>query len=335
MIQFLGLAFSEDEVRVASLGRDLCGTVRASTRIANVHTDESGGPSREGRRHSRVVPAEWVRAAGFALGEAYVAMPPKERKIWGIGLTGPAGWIALDLDFTPLADLRLVPARDVLADFSSWLEAHPRLRNRIGTVLSPKDYFRFVISRGLATDVTTVSAINACSDDSCDWNVDALAAQSIERTWLPPVFDSTATPGRLDEEGMRQTGLPGSLWIVAGGLPDACRGIDAGNLERGVLWTPTGNEPPTFGLGDTPFGTSATRTAPQGWRLVRAPIRGHAHLVREDYIDNDGARRELEKWGHTVESTIENPGTAELGAAAVAAVGSNLVRSWDWFYRRR
>ncbi len=328
MIQFLGIAFSVEEVKIASLSRDLRVGVRASSHVANVRSDESGGGY-------SVVPAEWVRAAGFALGEAYVKMPPKERKIWGLGLAGPAGWIALDLDFEPLDDLRLLPPEAVLDDIATWLEAHPRFRNRIASVLSPKDYFRFVISRGLAADVTTASAMQACSSASCDWDLEAVSARSIERAWLPPVFDSTATTGRLDEEGMRQTGLPGSLWVVAGGLPHACRSVDAGNLGRGVLWTPAGDDPPTLGLGDTPFDTASTPNAPEGWQLVRSPITGHAQLVRDTRADGADARRELEEAGHAVESVTVDDGAAELGAAAIAAVGSGLVKSWDWFYRRR
>jgi sugar (pentulose or hexulose) kinase len=328
MIQFLGLDLSPEAARAVALGRNLELSVEVSTPVAGARRDPDGpGVS--------IPPAEWLRAGGFALQETYLELPVAARKLWGIGLSGPAGWVALDPEYRPLSDVRVVPAASVLADLASWLEHTPRLRARVAAVLPPKDYFRFATSRALATDVTTVAAMGLCALDACDWDREAAAASRVDRRWLPPVFESSLATGRLDEEGMRQTGLPGSLWLVAGALSQACAMVAAGDLRRGVLWAPPRAQCLTVGLGDAPYVASTQLLATPGWTLRRAPFSGHALLERratggEQEIDE--ARRELARAGIDVREVSSKPGRAEVGAAALAAVGSGLVKSWDWFY---
>ena len=48
-----------------------------------------------------------------------------------------------------------------------------------------------------------------------------------------------------------------------------------------------------------------------------------------------GLREELAQAGFQVKEAELAAGTAEAGAAALAAVGSGMVKGWDQYYRRR
>ncbi len=330
MIQFIGVSFTREEVTVSVLDRNLERGPRTSSRIANVKDD---APAEDGTVSgaASVIAAEWTRAASFALQETYVEIPPKERKIWGLSFSGPTGWIALDHDFEPLGPMRLTPAASTLADLGKWLEDNPRLGARVAIILSPKDYFRFVISRSLSIDLSTCAAMGAARIDECDWNLEALAEHEIERRHLPPVFEPTATTGRLDEEGMRKTGLPGSLWLTAGTQPFEAALVDAADFRTGSLWAPDGADRIVYGV-RAPLDAGKV---PAGWRVIPSPYNEHRLLEREAPSSADEARAELEAAGHEVSSTVTDPGDASLGTAALAAIGSGLVRSWDLFYKKR
>ena len=153
MISFIGLDFQPGRASAAALGQDLSVPARTSAAVA-------GGYEEDGTGVQCIPPAEWLRAGGFALQELYCGLPLKSRKIWGLGLSGPTGWIALDLDFEPLCDLRLPPAAGLLDDLRDWLSRNPRLEPRISLILSPKDLFRFRMSGALAADATSACALS-------------------------------------------------------------------------------------------------------------------------------------------------------------------------------
>ena len=102
---------------------------------------------------AEVPPGEWVRAGSYVLQEAYFQLPVNARKAWGLGLAGPSGWIALDFDYEPLSPLRITGSAPLEEDLMRWLESSPRLQKRVSVLLSPKDYFRFVVSGGWARNL--------------------------------------------------------------------------------------------------------------------------------------------------------------------------------------
>ena len=151
MTSFIGLDLQPERASAAALERDLSVVARSGAAVA-------GGYEETGSRVRCVPAAEWIRAGGFALQELYGELPLKSRKLWGVGLSGPDGWIALDPEFEPLCDVRLPPVGGLLDDLDGWLERNSRLRARISLVLSPKDLFRFMMSGAMAADTTSVCA---------------------------------------------------------------------------------------------------------------------------------------------------------------------------------
>jgi sugar (pentulose or hexulose) kinase len=153
--------------------------------------------------------------------------------------------------------------------------------------------------------------------------------------WFPPVFDGHVTTGRITEEGIRRTSLPGGSWIVAGSLDAEAAAISAGDLRDGRLWAVTRAGKPALLAIDA--GPLPGRPAPPGWRSVRSPVAGQQLLEREAEGPEalDAARGELEAAGIPVPGTATAAGDAALGAAALAAVGSGLVKTWDRYHRDR
>jgi hypothetical protein len=87
--------------------------------------------------------------------------------------------------------------------------------------------------------------------------------------------------------------------------------------------------------------------APEGWSLRRSAMAGHQVLERpveipgiERPIEEVSAalephRRALESAGHVVEGIAVSTGRPEVGAAAVAGIGSGLLKGWDRYYKAR
>ena len=327
MISFIGLDFQPGRASAAALGRDLSVPARTSAAVAGCYEEDGTGVQ-------CVPPAEWLRAGGFALQELYCGLPLKSRKIWGLGVSGPAGWIALDLDFEPLCDLRLPPAAELFDDLQDWLNRNPRLEPRISLVLSPKDLFRFRMSGAIAADATSVCAAGLLSARRRDWDRDKLEAAGLSTRWFPPVFPSSAPTSRLNQDGMRQTGLPGSPWLVAGSTSSLASMIASADMGARKLWFPGAGEHPVYSIGKRQ--PDETPAVPPGYWLSESPIEDQLLLVRKDPAHAGCKARdietELEGSGYEVEGIETLKAEAELGAAALAAVGSGLLKSWTRYY---
>lgn len=327
MISFLGLDFQPERANALALGRDLRVTAETSAAVA-------GGGEETGGGVVCIPTAEWIRSGGFALQELYSGLPLDSRKIWGIGLSGPDGWVALDPDFEPLSDVRLVAGGGILADIRAWLDRDPRMENRVSMILSPKDFFRFRMCGSMAADSTSVCAMGLFCRERRDWDRKKLAEAGLQDRWFPPVFQSSAPTGRLNQEGMRQCGLPGSLWLVAGSTSRMASMIPGGDLRSKKIWAPEDGEPPVYAIG--PERDHADPAVPPGYLLSDSAIDDHIVLLRQEALPAAsafaGVQTEIENSGYTVSDTDRGLAAAELGAAVLAAFGSGLLNSWDRYY---
>ena len=335
MIQFVGVHLGIDEARAASMGRDLQLWETSSSRLVNARRREDSGIT-------EVPAAEWIRSGCFCLQDVYLKLPVAARKVWGLGLSGALGWIALDTAFEPLGPIRLTADVPVVADIQSWFDANPRARKRTQMILSAKDYFRFAVSGGLATDVTTASRFGLLAPGTTQWASEAIQAASLDPSWLPPIFDSEAPTGRLSAEGVTQTRLPAGLWVVAGACETEASLLAGGDLRAATLWAHRSPENSLL-LG---YGLSHLNAAapPPGWSLQRSALAGHQVLTRQlqlaagDGMPESGPdlgphERALQEAGFTTTEARHTHGRPELGAALLAAIGSKLIRRWESFYK--
>jgi carbohydrate kinase of FGGY family protein len=267
MIHYMGLDFA-----VGSEGsRAVAVAVDRSARVVGHGSAAIGGVSAGADGVASIRPGEWVRAGSLALKDVFDQIPAKVRRMWGISLSGPHGWVALDPDLEPLGPVRISPTP--LEDFLRWLAENPRERAHIYSVLSPKDYFRQVLSGALATDVTQAERLGLLERGKTRWSRERLAELDIPAAWLPPVFDSAVATGRISEEGIRRSGLPGGLWVVAGAASGAGSLISAGDLRSGLLLV-TALDSRTIEIRGLAAGVAEIQL-PAGVEALPAPIAGH------------------------------------------------------------
>lgn len=338
MIQFLGLHLGIEAASALSLGKDLQVSARVSTKMVNAARDPATGAV-------EVPVAEWARAGSYALQETYLTLPVSERKAWGMGLSGPAGWIALDVELEPLSPLRILDEAGLIADLRGWMDANPRLARKISVLLSPKDYFRFVLSGGLAADVTSASRLGLLQPGKSLWSGAGVAASGMDLRWLPPVFDGHVKTGTLTEEGIRRTSLPGGFWLVAGTHEDEAALLPGPDPRRGSLRVIPRPAGPALLARDLP--DLREIAPPPGWRVVRSPIAGTQTLEKDLALPEGGpgspeAMKLLEEERSGLRAAGLEAGdietgewSPELGAAVLAAVGSGLVKGWDAYFKHR
>lgn len=330
MIQFLGLHLSTKRAIAVALGRDLNEWARTETQVMNVAPAPDASAT-------EVPVAEWIRAGCFALQETYLDLPVKARKVWGVGLSGPSGWVALDVSYEPVSSLRLVDGEHVESDFRNWLDTQERVVDKIAAVLSPKDFFRFVVSGGLATDATQVDRLGLLAPGQMRWDTPQLAGSPFRGDWLPPVFDSQSSTGRLSENGVRRTSLPGGTWVVSGAHESAAGIAGVADLRKPTLWV--AREAGKYRL-VRGVKTTATLTSVQGWdwrcptlmgcQCLEKVLVAHEDEPHEDQFDREIA--ELSTAGYPVDDVQLVYPDAALGAAVMTGVASGLIKGWDRYY---
>ena len=338
MIRFLGLHLDAQEATAVCLGRDVAVWSTSETPMVNTSEDTTDDTV---ARCVEIPPQEWVRAGCYALQEAYFELATRDRAIWGLAVTAPSGWIALDFNYKPLCPLRLVEGEEVAGDLARWRGQNPRQADRTAIVLAPKDYFRFAISGSLATDVTDVDRLRCLRPGENEWSESQLVKATIGRDQVPPIFDSHVPTGRLSQSGVKRTSLPGGTWVVAGAHEDAAGLITAADLRTATLWL-------TQRAGRRPLAARGVRglenlTPPPTWSLERSAIAGYQ--VFEKVLPPAPAEEltlpestaplvdSLAKADYKIDEVVLTVANPAVGAAALAAVGSGLVKGWERYYR--
>lgn len=270
MVQFVGVNFLDEHVHTTVVDRKARVLQTASVPLPGIVS----GPS---PNVFEVPPQEWTRAGFLALQDMYANLPIKHRRLWGFAISGPQGWIAVDPDLDPLSPLRLTPGCSPLIDFRGWLESNPHARAHIFALLSPKDYFRLRVSGGLAADITQASQTGLLRGRESFWSRENVEAQDIEPRWLPPVFASATSTGRISEEGVDQTGIPGGIWVVAGSESSAATQISAGVFAPGelLILLSSGNVEIRYVVGQ-----NDSQRSPDGWERVHSATPSTECLVQ-------------------------------------------------------
>lgn len=207
-------------------------------------------------------PAAWWDAARRSIRQALEGVPPEA--VAAVGLTGQMhGLVMLDAAWRVLrpailwndgraaaeceairqavgAD-RLVArtGNDAFAGFTApkllWVRAHePDVYARTAHVLLPKDYVRYRLTGGLATDRAGAGGTLLLNLASRDWDADILAALDVPRAWLPPTHEGPDVTGIVTPAAAEATGLRPGTPVVAGGGDQAAQAVGVGAVEAGV-----------------------------------------------------------------------------------------------------
>lgn len=115
-----------------------------------------------------------------------------------------------------------------------WLRRHePDAAARLTKLLLPKDYVRWRLTGGHATDMADASGTLLLDLRRRHWSEEMLTALEIPSTLLPEPFEGPTVTGRTTEAAAALTGLPVGTPVVAGGGDNACASIGTGLIEEG------------------------------------------------------------------------------------------------------
>jgi xylulokinase len=159
--------------------------------------------------------------------------------------------------------LRRIAGNPALTGFQApkvlWLRQHePEAYARIRHLLLPKDFIRFRLTGGLASDASDAAGTLLLDLAARDWSAELLGALEIPREWLPRVHEGPEVTGRISAAGAAASGLPEGLPVVAGGGDNAAAAVGCGVVRPGTGLVSLGTSGvvfvPTAGLKIDPSG---------------------------------------------------------------------------------
>jgi xylulokinase len=228
-------------------------------------------------------PDLWCRAAQESIAQALEEAGLEGVAIGGIGLTGQMhGLVLVDESGRPLRPAILwndqraaaqcdemrerlglerlvrITGNDAFPGFTApkllWVRRHePEIYARIHRVLLPKDYLRFFLTGGYATDRAGAGGTLLLDLESRDWSPELLAAFDIPPEWLPPTHEGTATTGVVSAQAAQITGLAAGTPVVGGGGDQAAQAVGVGAVASGGVALTLGTSGVVFAASERPL----------------------------------------------------------------------------------
>jgi xylulokinase len=214
------------------------------------------------------VPAAEVKAVGLT-GQMHSAVFLDERYgvirpaiLWCDSRTGrECEQITATIGFDQLVALT---ANRALAGFTApkllWLRAHePENYRRLRHLLLAKDYIRYRLTGGLATDVSDASGTLLFDVARRVWSSDVLELLGIDPEVLPACFESTEITGAITPAAAKATGLRPGTPVVAGGGDQAAGAVGNGVVSEGPVLITIGTSGVVFAAARRPVIDPAAR----------------------------------------------------------------------------
>jgi xylulokinase len=150
----------------------------------------------------------------------------------------------------------------------------PEIFARARMHLLPKDYLRFKLTGGFATEVSDASGTSLLNVPGRRWSTPVLDALEIPLEHLPQVYESQEVSGHISAEGAEATGLKIGTPVVGGGGDQAAGAIGNGIVQSGVISVTTGTSGVVFAQADSPEVDPALRVhtfchaVPNKWHVM-------------------------------------------------------------------
>ncbi len=133
-----------------------------------------------------------------------------------------------------------ITGNDALTGFTApkvlWVQRHePEVFARARHLLLPKDYVRWRLTGGYATDKADGAGTILFDLRARDWSPEVLSALEIPPEWLPPTFEGPEVTGRVTVEAAAATGLAEGTPVVAGGGDQAAQAVGVGAIRPGII----------------------------------------------------------------------------------------------------
>ncbi|MFZ0709746.1 MAG: xylulokinase [Terrimicrobiaceae bacterium] len=144
------------------------------------------------------------------------------------------------------------PAAGFLISTLLWLRKHdPRLLDRTGALLMPKDYIRFKLTGEIGTDESDAAATGIFDVPARVWADEVIERLEFPRSIFPRVHRSAEIVGVLSEGAAEELGLAAGIPVSAG-----CADQPAQAVGNGLIDPPLGSV--TIGTGGQVFAPLAT-----------------------------------------------------------------------------
>lgn len=115
-----------------------------------------------------------------------------------------------------------------------WVKRHePELFAKAAVFLLPKEYLRYRLTGHIAAEYSDAAGTLLLDVTGRRWSGEIAEAVGIEASLCPPLIRSHDLVGTLLPQIARETGLPESVSVFAGGADNACGAIGAGILSDG------------------------------------------------------------------------------------------------------
>ena len=172
-----------------------------------------------------------------------------------------------------------ITGNDALAGFTApkilWVREHePDVYARVRHVLLPKDFLRYRLTDGFATDRAGAAGTLLLDLAGRDWSPEVCRALRIPLGWLPPTHEGPDVTGTLSAAGALATGLRAGTPVVAGGGDQAAGAVGVGAVREGVVSVVLGTSGVVFATVDAPRVEPAARlhafchAVPERWHLM-------------------------------------------------------------------
>jgi xylulokinase len=249
-------------------------------------------------------PVEWWEGIARSIRQGLASAGASGAQVAGVGLTGQMhGLVMLDdkgevlrpailwNDQRTGAQCDQIRARlgksrliqltgnDALTGFTApkilWVRQHePEVYARASQVLLPKDYIRYRLTGGYATDKAGAAGTLLLDIKARDWSPDVVDALDIPSGWLPATHEGPEVTGRISALAAEATGLAEGTPVVGGGGDQSAQAVGVGAVEPGIVTLTLGTSGVVFANTGEPFVESEGRlhafchAVPGRWHLM-------------------------------------------------------------------
>jgi xylulokinase len=134
-----------------------------------------------------------------------------------------------------------------------WVREHePENWKRVRSIMLPKDYVRWRMTRALAIDMSDASGTLLLDVAHRRWSSVMLEASAMDERLLPRLFESPEVCGAINNEGAKATGLRQGTPVVAGAGDQAAGAVGMGVVAPGTVSATIGTSGVVFAATDRP-----------------------------------------------------------------------------------
>jgi xylulokinase len=131
-------------------------------------------------------------------------------------------------------------------------ENEPQLWARVRHLMLPKDYVRYRLTGDRAIDQADASGTLLLDVAKRAWSAEVLSGTSIDKSFLPTLYESPEVCGKLNAGGAAATGLQIGTPVVAGAGDQAAGAVGMGIVRAGVVSATIGTSGVVFAATDLP-----------------------------------------------------------------------------------